>query len=223
MLTFTVDSIEIQRKKQTDQTLIFSYVRGSLVDFSNEYNIENNKIVMGETFKKKTSLWYSSGNVQKKEIAIAIRIRDGPPQPKVKDSGFRQIALQKIDVSLYGTAQKVSSFHSLSVRLKDIGDKNFIDIKVNLQFRFSAYNPKDAEEKSIAKNAKLNASIKAKQIKKGINSMVASQLQQSQLDQSKAAVSRHRESVVGNDLVHMLASQHERSQSEIEREALAFE
>ena len=41
--------------------------------------------------------------------------------------------------------------------------------------------------------------------------MVANQVQQSQLDQSKAAVSRHRESVVGDDLVHMLASQHEKS------------
>ena len=50
MLSMTVDDIEVQRVENKEQTLVFSYIRGDLVDYSNEYQIDGPKIDIGEEF-----------------------------------------------------------------------------------------------------------------------------------------------------------------------------
>lgn len=84
--------------------MVFSYIRGDLVDFSHEYAIDSNTIEIGEMFQKKTTLWFSSGKVQEKKISIAIRVRDGPAKPSVHGGGFRDIATAKIDIGQYGSS-----------------------------------------------------------------------------------------------------------------------
>ena len=98
LLSLTLENIELSRKQDKDQTIKFSYIRGDLVDYSDEYIIEGSTIEIGEMFQKKTTLWFSSGKVQEKKISISISVRDGPPQPKVQGGGFRTIATEKIDI-----------------------------------------------------------------------------------------------------------------------------
>ena len=71
MLAMTVDDIQFSRKHtDKEQYLIFSYIRGDLVDYTEEYKIDGNKISIGETFQKKTTLWFKNNVVQEKFITI---------------------------------------------------------------------------------------------------------------------------------------------------------
>lgn len=150
LLTLTLENIEVERKQEKDQTLVFSYIRGDLVDYSHEYPIDSKTIEVGETFQKKTTLWFSSGKVQEKKISIAIRVRDGPSQPSVHGGGFRDIATEKIDIGQYGSSQNINNTHALKLKLSKLQDSNFKSVTVNLSFRFGVYNASDANQRKIA-------------------------------------------------------------------------
>ena len=109
MLSLTIDDVQLIRKRaDKDQHLIVSYVRGELQDYTLEHKIQSDKVAIGETFHKKTTLWFSSNKVQEKWIKIIVKVRDGPPQPNAKDGGYRQVAIKKVDVGAYGTEQKMN-------------------------------------------------------------------------------------------------------------------
>jgi len=94
MFIMTVDDVNFNRKQKAanqDQYMQFMIIRGDLIDLSDEYKIRGGAVNMNETFRKKTTYYYKKDVVQEKWATIAIRVRNGPPQPNAKDQGFVNI------------------------------------------------------------------------------------------------------------------------------------
>ena len=112
--------------------MIFSYFRKDFEDLSREYEVSGDVIEVGESFNKKITIWFSSNKPQEKLIEVVLKVRDGPPQPKVKGGGFKPVGKQKIDLSLYCSPSRMNTPNPLDIKMTSLQHPNFNEISLKL-------------------------------------------------------------------------------------------